>query len=110
MVFDLVKSAADFIITEVKLEEIVLVWPTSAETIEKYKTTVFPNPVTDNVHINNRDGFQEYSLLNVQGEVLKSGNLSSYINQISMVRYPPGMYFLVLNNGNNRHSVKLVKK
>jgi len=109
-VFDLGKSAADFIITEVKLEEIVLVWPTSAETIEKYKTTVFPNPVADNVHINNRDGFQEYSVLNVQGEVLKTGNLSSYINIINLVRYPPGMYFMVLKNGNKRHSVKLVKR
>ena len=57
------KSAADFIITEIKLEEIVLVWPTSAESIEKYKTTVYPNPVSDNVYINNRDGFQEYSIL-----------------------------------------------
>ena len=110
IVFDLGKSEADFIITEIKLEEIVLVWPTSAENIEKYKTTVYPNPVSDNVYINNRDGFQEYSILNVQGEVLKSGNLLSYMNQISMVRYPPGLYFMVLNNGNNRYSVKLVKR
>ncbi len=68
------------------------------------------NPVTDNVHINNRDGFQEYSLLNVQGEILKSGNLSSYMNIISLLRYPPGLYFMVLKNGNKRHSVKLVRR
>lgn len=110
MIFDLGKSTGDFIITEIKLEEIFLVWPTSAKTIEEYKTTVFPNPATDKVYINNLDGFQEYSILNMQGEVLKSGNLNSYNNQINIEPYSPGMYFMILKNGYNRYSAKLLKK
>ena len=110
IVFDLGKSAADFIITEIKLEEVVLVWPTNAETIKNYKTTVYPNPATEKVYINNLDGFQEYSILNMQGEVLKSGKLNSYNNQINIEPYSPGMYFMILKNGYNRHTVKLLKK
>ncbi len=108
--FDLGKSDADFTMTEFLLEEVVLQWPTGANDFNVFKTTVYPNPVNDNIYINNRDGFQEYSLLNIQGEVLKSGNLSSYTNIINLVRYPPGMYFMVLKNSNNRYSVKLVKR
>ena len=109
IVFDLGKSAGDFIITEIKLEEVVLVLPTSAKTIENYKTTVYPNPAADKVYINNLDGFQEYSILNMQGAVLKSGNLNSNNNQINIESYSPGMYFMILKNGYNRHSVKLLK-
>jgi len=71
---------------------------------------VYPNPATDKVYINNLDGFQEYSILNMQGEVLKSGNLNSYQNQIHIESYSSGMYFMILKNGNKRQSVKLVKK
>ena len=110
MVFDLGKSTAGFTVTELKLEEVVLQWPTSAETIEDFKTTVYPNPATDKVYINNLDGFQEYAILNMQGKVLKSGNLNSYQNQVNVESYSPGMYFMILTNGNKRHSVKLVKK
>ena len=110
MVFDLGKSTAGFTVTDLKLEEIILQWPTSAKTIENFKTTVYPNPATDKVYINNLDGFNEYFILNMQGEVLKSGNLNSYNNQINIEPYSPGMYFMILKNGNNRHSVKLVKK
>jgi hypothetical protein len=110
MVFDLGKSTAGFTVTELKLEEVVLQWPTTAETIENFKTTVYPNPATDKVYINNLDGFQEYSILNMQGEVLKSGNLNSHQNQVHIESYSSGMYFMILKNGNNRHSVKLLKK
>jgi endoglucanase len=110
MVFDLGKSNGDFIITEIKLEEIVLVWPTSAESVEIYKTIVYPNPATDKIYINNLDGFHEYFILKVQGEILKRGNLNSYNNQINIEPYSPGMYFIVLKNEYNRHSVKLLKK
>ncbi|MDO8952252.1 MAG: cellulase family glycosylhydrolase [Draconibacterium sp.] len=110
MVFDLGKSTAGFTVTELKLEEVVLQWPTSTETIKDFKTTVYPNPATDLVYINNLDNFQEYSILNMQGEVVKSGNLNSYKNQINIETYSPGMYFILLKNGHNRHAVKLLKK
>jgi hypothetical protein len=48
--------------------------------------------------------------LNMQGEVLKSGILNSHQNKVNVESYSPGMYFLILKNGNNRYSVKLVKK
>ena len=110
MVFDLGKSAADFIITDVKLEEIVLVWPTSAVSIENYKSKVYPNPVSDNVYINNLDGFREYSILNVQGGVIKSGNLSSYKNQLNIETLSPGMYFIQLRNESIWLTIKLLKR
>jgi hypothetical protein len=110
MVFDLGKSTAGFTVTELKLEEVVLQWPTSTETIKDFKTTVYPNPASDKVYINNLDGFQEYSILNMQGKVVKSGILNNYQNQINVETYASGMYFIMLQNGYKRHSVKLLKK
>ncbi len=110
MVFDLGKSTAGFTVTNLKLEEVVLQWPTSAETIEDFKTTVYPNPATDQVYINNLDNFQEYSILNMQGKVVKTGNLSNYQNQVNVETFSPGMYFVILINGRDRYTVKLVKK
>jgi hypothetical protein len=104
------KSTAGFTVTDLMLEEVVLQWPTSAETIEDFKTTVYPNPATNKVYINNLDGFQEYSILNMQGEVLKSGNLNNHQNQVNVESYASGMYFMILTNGNKRYAVKLVKK
>ncbi len=110
MVFDLGKSTAGFTVTDLKLEEVVLQWPTSAETIEDFKTTVYPNPATDQVYINNLDNFQEYSILNMQGQVLKTGNLNSHQNLVNVETYPPGMYFVILKNGRDGYSLKLLKK
>jgi hypothetical protein len=88
MVFDLGKSTAGFTVTELKLEEVVLQWPTRAETIDDFKTTVYPNPATDKVYINNLDGFNEYAILNMQGEILKSGNLNSHQNRLTLKATP----------------------
>jgi hypothetical protein len=110
MVFDLGKSTAGFTVTELKLEEVVLQWPTSAETINDFKTTVYPNPATGKVYINNLDGFNEYAILNMQGEVLKSGILNSHQNQVNVESYASGMYFMILTNGNNRHSCEIAEE
>jgi hypothetical protein len=46
----------------------------------------------------------------MRGEVLKSGILNSHQNQVNFESYSPGMYFMILTNGNNWQSMKLVKK
>jgi hypothetical protein len=38
----------------------------------------------------------------MQGAVVKTGNLSSYQNQVNIEIYPTGMYFVILKNGYNR--------
>ncbi|KAF0238534.1 MAG: hypothetical protein FD181_906 [Prolixibacteraceae bacterium] len=110
MVFDLGKSTEGFTVTEVKLEEVVLQWPTTAETIEDLKTTVFPNPATHFFTIHNLDGFKSYTLVNTQGMTVKSGILNNFSNFISFEEFTPGMYFVHLKGENSVHSAKILKR
>jgi hypothetical protein len=110
MVFDLGKSTAGFTVTELKLEEVVLQWPTSAETVEDFKTTVYPNPAAHYFIIHNLDGFKSYTLVNIKGMTVKSGILNNFNNFISIEEFTPGMYFVHLKGENRVHSVKILKQ
>jgi hypothetical protein len=110
MVFDLGKSTSDVFVTDIKLEEIVLQWPTSAPVVEAVNTTIFPNPATHNITVNNVDGFKSYTLLNMQGMTVKSGILNDYSNHISIGEFTPGMYFVHLTGNDRTYSLKILKQ
>lgn len=110
MVFDLGKSASVVFVTDVKLEEIVLEWPTSAPAVETVKTAIFPNPATDQITISNLDGFKSYTLVNMQGMAVKSGILHDYSNSVSIEEFAPGLYFIHLTGDNRKYSAKILKQ
>lgn len=108
--FDLGKSDIDVTVTNVLLEEIVLEWPTAIEDFSDLKTTVYPNPVSDKLFINNIDDFNEYSILNILGGIIKSASLVPYQNQVDFRNLPPGMYFVTLNGNHKKYSLKILKR
>lgn len=110
IVFDIGKSDADFLITDVLLEEIILQWPTSVKVLNDYKTTIYPNPVSDKIFINNLDEFKTYSILNMQGAVLETGVLNEFLNQIEIANFAQGMYFISLTDNNKKYTSKILKK
>ncbi len=109
IVFDLGNSTSDVTITEVKLEEVVLQWPTSIKDIGELKTTVYPNPATDKVYINNLDDFTDVSFYNLQGKTVLQKKISAMQNQIDIQDFENGLYFVRLTGKNKNQVVKVMK-
>jgi len=74
---------------------------------------VFPNPASTvlNLKYNNRSGAATYQLINVLGERVGQGKLRNMeINQIPLSGIIPGMYFLVVYDGNVVKTKRFLRK
>ena len=109
MVFDLGKSTGDFTVTEIKLEEVVLQWPTAVNDLSEMKTLVYPNPVYDQLFIDNSDGFENLIITNIHGSEILNGLLLSNLNQIDITNLPSGMYFVTLTCKGKMLTYKIIK-
>lgn len=109
MVFDLGNSDVDFAITEILLEEIVLVPPAKTENIQNYKTQIYPNPVFDALNINNQDNFDEIRIFDIQGTALMSARLVPGFNSINLGSLPAGVYITVLKGKQHSLHQKIIK-
>ncbi len=108
--FDIGKSDVDFVMTDFLLEEIVLVPPTSNGIINDFRTTIYPNPASDKVYINNLDNFSEYLIFNISGLAVQGEILHPFENQINVSILPAGIYFVKLIGENKLHSIKIQKQ
>lgn len=71
----------------------------SIETLSAEEIQVFPNPVTDELHIKTSVGSsQEYTLVDGQGRTVLFGELSGPNSTISVGHLVEGMYFLRLGD------------
>ena len=61
---------------------------------------MYPNPTNGTVHIQTEDFDSDfdYRITNVFGQCLESGKL--YTNELSLERFPTGVYFIQLSSGN----------
>ena len=109
MSVDMGKSEVNVSIKDIVLETIVLVPPTGAEVLKNFNTTVYPNPATNQLFINNLDEFTEYSIRNINGAILKKQNLNPFLNRLNIEILPAGIYFISLWGDNKIHSVKILK-
>ena len=71
---------------------------------------VFPNPVTDVLHITGLQGNTTYCLLNVSGTSIESGMLHKGRNSVAMQDIPPGTYLLQLTGAYGEKKVVRVTK
>ncbi len=110
MAVDLGKSNVDFSIKEIVIESIVLMPPTSAKIIDDYKSTIYPNPVSNKLTINNLDDFKTYSIANIQGDVLIKQQLKPFINRIGTDALPAGIYFVTLVGDQKRLTSKIIRQ
>lgn len=107
--FDLGKSEADFTITDFLLEDIVLVPPTGLEEINQFHSTVYPNPASEKVYINNLDNFTRCSILNLNGGIVKTQKLNPFVNEAKIENLSSGIYFIVLSDGSKNQTLKIIK-
>ncbi|MCB0482724.1 MAG: T9SS type A sorting domain-containing protein [Flavobacteriales bacterium] len=69
---------------------------------------VFPNPANEFVHIStNQDSRLHYSLLDIQGKTIQSGELTRSENLI-LLKVPDGMYFLQLQGEGVLETQKII--
>ncbi len=110
IVFDIGNSNEDFYVTDIKFEEIYIQWPTNVESFSGYETSIYPNPASDVITINNLDNFQSFAIINMQGALIKSKSLYQNLNQIEINDLPPGLYIVKLKGENKTISHKIIKK
>jgi len=76
------------------------------ETEMGYKVKVYPNPVTDKLSIETTEEKMNFQLLNINGQVLKSGKCENQNHQIDFTALPQGTYILKLNNNETHKIIK----
>lgn len=110
MIFDLGGSDADFVVSEIKIEEVELVIPTGAEVTKAFTTSFYPNPAQNKITINNSDNFRNITIIDVNGVRVFSKELRNNMNQIDISNLAPGMYFLQFSGDGKASTAKLLKR
>ncbi len=81
--------------------------------VEAWTVSANPNPFTDEVRVSfNKQSAQGVSinLLNPLGQTLyKQSGIAGFSYSINTTNLPAGVYFLVVDNGEERRTIKLVK-
>ena len=110
IVFDLGNSTSDVTLTDVKLEEVVLQWPTAITETDDLKTTLYPNPTTDRIYINNLDGFDFITIYNASGKAVFERRMDAMLNEIDTESFVSGLYFVQLTGKNKNLVFKVLKQ
>ncbi|MEW4923346.1 T9SS type A sorting domain-containing protein [Algibacter sp. 2305UL17-15] len=71
--------------------------------------TLYPNPTKDQIHINSPNQLKEYSIINVNGQVLKKGRFENNSNSLDISNFPKGIYFLNFKTETGVISKKIIK-
>jgi hypothetical protein len=80
---------------------------TSTSKLVNEQVEIFPNPVNDVLNIKSNTLYDQISILNLQGQLLK--NFSSNTNSIDLSDLPSGTYIIELTNGSNKTIQKFNK-
>lgn len=85
---------------------------TSVEDISNYNVSIFPNPTDDVINVKTSvfEGVY-YVFYDINGKLLKEGNLTSGQTPIDVSQFAAGSYILTLNNkSENLKKFKLIKQ
>ena len=72
--------------------------------------TIYPNPATTEISINNITTGTNYAIVNIVGIIEQSGTLKEGSNIITINAIPPGIYLLELTDEDGRRTVKKIVK
>jgi endoglucanase len=108
LVFDLGKSATGLTINDIKIEEIRIV--TTSFQPEKSYLRWYPNPVGNELIVENVPGMMPGVLYDLSGRMRLSQMLSPGQNRIKTGSLPAGMYLVRIGEGRNTNKFSIVKK
>lgn len=84
--------------------------PMSSSTIFSFEDiSIYPIPTNEILEINSPDSFP-YSLFNLNGQLLKKGNLKSGYSQLSLSEFNSGIFYITLFNSNGTKITKRIIK
>jgi hypothetical protein len=72
----------------------------------KNKISIFPNPFTSKIQLNNITGFEDFLLINSLGQVIWTGK---NIDKQNFSGLDNGIYYLIILNQAEQHTIKLIK-
>ena len=81
----------------------------SVEELEILKFTMYPNPVNEMLTIDIND-VVNYSLINLNGQILKKGDLKENENTLNVSNLSAGLYFLKIKTDGGMVTKKLIKQ
>ena len=85
-------------------------WPEEVMEVPTNEVTIYPNPTTSEIHLDNLTTQTNYRLFNVFGIIEQSGTLQQGNNNINIKTLPPGVHMLELTDEDGRRTVKKVVK
>ena len=86
-------------------------WPEKVPQVVANEVTIYPNPATEALNIDNVKTESSYAILNITGIIEQQGILKQGSNIISVQPLPPGIYLLEMADEEGNKSVyKIVKQ
>jgi len=77
----------------------------------EYGISIYPNPVKDVLNIRNTKGLELGILIfNAVGEKIKETHSAGMNTQVNMQDMPDGVYFIMVNNGKETFTGKIIKQ
>lgn len=74
----------------------------------KNKITLFPNPTSNYLYINNAENIESVTLFDVNGRAIKAINIES--NKIDVSNLQIGIYFMKVKTNNSYETMKFIKE
>jgi endonuclease I len=95
-------------------EYVSLIWvdPTAVKDHPQWQVNVFPNPVSESLHIDYTGTMPvEYSIFSITGRKIKEGMLRNSNNTIPVKSFPRGLYLIIVRNTDGKmiYKTKLLK-
>lgn len=72
--------------------------------------TAYPNPTNGILNIDNLKGLTNYSIVSISGQVVMLGELTSNATTIDVSQLQNGVYLLQLHQGENAHTIRIIKQ
>ena len=83
----------------------------STENHQISNVNIYPNPVADKLVVSDPDAvFNQFTVYNINGQVIKSGEISSEKVEINTSKLSKGFYFLKLEGIKTSETHKIIKK
>lgn len=109
VVFDLGKSTTSIVITDIKLEELTDII-TEVEEISHAEVSVYPNPVTSNLFIQDNEKFNYVSIYSVSGKLMAYKKKESLSESIDFSLFPTGIYLVKLDGISVTKIIRVIKE
>ena len=85
-------------------------WSLKVPQVVANEVTIYPNPTTEILHIDNVTTESSYAILNITGIIEQQGILHQGNNQITVQSLPPGIYLLEMVDDEGNKTVKKIAK